>query len=244
MKRLQADGRLVNPPVATCYKGRYIILDGATRFTALQRLDYPHIIVQVVQAEKHGFELHTWHHVISSELPFAALQDHLLRIEGLSLRPIPSDQIRDAFEQEVPICYFLNREGSAFLAEVEGGAARLEIVNAVVASYSAWGDVERTLLTDLPPLLGQFPRMTAIAIFPQFRPELVFEVARNGGLLPAGLTRFVIPGRILRLNAELNRLMRDEPLPAKRAWLNGFLQEKLARSRLRYYQEPVILLDE
>ena len=36
----------------------------------------------------------------------------------------------------------------------------------------------------------------------------------------------------------------DEPLLAKRAWFNQFLSEKLARSRLRYYQEPVILLDE
>ena len=68
--------------------------------------------------------------------------------------------------------------------------------------------------------------------------------ASQGGLLPAGLTRFVIPGRILRLNADLERLKADEPLPAKRAWFNDFLAQKLARSRLRYYQEPVILLDE
>ena len=50
--------------------------------------------------------------------------------------------------------------------------------------------------------------------------------------------------RILRLNADLDRLKKEEPLPAKRAWFNDFLEEKLARSRMRYYQEPVILLDE
>jgi hypothetical protein len=96
----------------------------------------------------------------------------------------------------------------------------------------------------MPRLLGQFPEMTAVAIFPQFEPQTVFKVASQGNLLPAGLTRFVIPGRILRLNADLERLKKEEPLPAKRAWFNDFLEEKLARSRMRYYQEPVILLDE
>jgi hypothetical protein len=117
-------------------------------------------------------------------------------------------------------------------------------MNELVASYTAWGQIERTLLTDLSRLLAQFPQMTAVAIFPQFKPETVFNVASSGELLPAGLTRFIIPGRILRLNADLERLKRDEPFAEKRAWFNHFLEEKLARSRLRYYQEPVILLDE
>ncbi|MDV7390811.1 hypothetical protein RZS08_05635, partial [Arthrospira platensis SPKY1] len=93
-------------------------------------------------------------------------------------------------------------------------------------------------------LLAQFPQMQAVAIFPQFKPEDVFDAAAQGDFLPAGLTRFVIPGRILRLNASLARLKQDEPLAEKRAWFNQFLAEKLTRSRLRYYQEPVVLLDE
>ena len=86
--------------------------------------------------------------------------------------------------------------------------------------------------------------MTAVAIFPQFKPETVFTVASRGDLLPAGLTRFIIPGRILRLNADLERLKKAESLTEKRMWFNQFLEEKISRSRLRYYQEPVILLDE
>jgi hypothetical protein len=86
--------------------------------------------------------------------------------------------------------------------------------------------------------------MVAIAVFPQFEPSDVFNTASAGHFLPAGLTRFVIPGRILRLNADLERLRRNETLAEKRAWFNQFLEQKLARSRLRYYQEPVILLDE
>ncbi len=67
MGRLEEDGLLVNPPLTTFWKGRYVILDGATRFTSFSRLGYRHIIVQVVDAQQPDFELHTWYHAISHE---------------------------------------------------------------------------------------------------------------------------------------------------------------------------------
>lgn len=244
MSRLEEDRLLVNPPVTTFWNGRYIVLDGATRSTAFKRLGYRYLIVQVAQPERTGFELHTWYHAISSPQPFTELVEHLKSIDGLILLPLSQKQIRSAFRQKDALCYFLDREGKATLAQAAPDTDRLAVMNALVSRYTNWGKVERTLLTDLPRLLGQFPEMTAVAIFPQFEPQTVFEVSSQGKLLPAGLTRFVIPGRILRLNADLERLKKEEPLPAKRAWFNDFLEEKLARSRMRYYQEPVILLDE
>ena len=250
MERLEDDGRLVNPPVTTYWKGRYVILDGATRYSALQRLGYPHAIVQVVDQGQAGFELHTWYHAIAAEgdspdiPPFAELEAQLRPIAGLTLRPITAEESRQALEQPAALCYFLARDGQLTLAEVAPGASRVAVMNAIVDTYNAWGSVERTLLTDIDRLLAQFPRLVAVAVFPQFAPADVFDAAAQGDFLPAGLTRFVIPGRILRLNADLERLKRAEPLAEKRAWFNDFLGGKLARSRLRYYQEPVVLLDE
>lgn len=244
MERLEEDARLINPPIVTFWNDRYIILDGATRFTALQRLGYPHVIVQVVDAHRDDFELHTWYHVISGERPASDLLSELVTIPGLSLRPVPVEEAQNALKETGALCYFVDRDGQAVLARAGEGAGRLQVMNEVVARYSTWGNVERTLLTEIERLRGQFPQMKLVAIFPQFVPEDVFETASLGRLLPAGLTRFVIPGRILRLNADLERLRVAEPLPAKRAWFNDFLARKLARSRLRYYQEPVILLDE
>lgn len=250
MERLEDDGQLVNPPVTTYWKGRYVILDGATRYSALQRLNYPHAIVQVVDKDTAGFQLHTWYHAISTEeapaaeTEFASLAARLAQIEGLILRPLSPDETQSALQRPQSLCYFADRQGQLTLAEVGPEASKLAIMNAIVDTYNAWGVVERTLLTDIDRLLAQFPRLAAVAIFPQFTPEDVFDAAADGQLLPAGLTRFVIPGRILRLNADLERLKRDEPLAEKRAWFNQFLAGKLSRSRLRVYQEPVILLDE
>lgn len=244
MERLEEDGRLVNPPLTTYWNGKYIVLDGATRTTAFNWAGYPHLIVQVVPHDQEGFTLHTWYHAISSDKSFDHLLLHLQQIPGLVLSPLPTNKLPNVFQDPKALCYFLNRNGQATIAQANADADRLQVMNDLVTAYTAWGDVERTLLTDLPRLLAQFPKMTAVAIFPQFDPTTVFEVASRGELLPAGLTRFLIPGRILRLNADLARLKENKPLAAKRAWFNQFLEEKLARSRLRYYQEPVILLDE
>jgi hypothetical protein len=244
MEGLEAEGRLINPPIVTQWNDRYVILDGATRFASLQRLGYPYVIVQLVDAGRDDFELHTWYHAISSKRSLSELMAHLESIPGLKLAPCSPAAETSVLADPQALCYFLARDGNVTVAQAAPGADRLEMMNALVDAYTRWGAVERTLLTDLSRLLAQFPELAAVAVFPQFRPETVFEVASRGELLPAGLTRFIIPGRILRLNADLQQLKKDEPLAAKRAWFNRFLTDKLARSRLRYYQEPVILLDE
>src|SRR5262245_31708300 len=47
MARLVAEGKLINPPITARYKDKYVVLDGATRLTAMRQLGYPYIVVQV-----------------------------------------------------------------------------------------------------------------------------------------------------------------------------------------------------
>ena len=90
----------------------------------------------------------------------------------------------------------------------------------------------------------EVPGMALLVVFPQFKVAEVLHAALSGDLLPAGITRFVIPGRILRLNADLAMLKSNVELAHKRAWLEQMVAEKLARRNVRFYQEPVTLLDE
>ncbi len=243
--RLEQDGLLVNPPITTFWKDQYVVLDGATRFSSLKELGYRQIIIQVVDPQQKGFDLHTWYHAISHEsLSWDDLEETITQIDGIRLIPLSGRAIRSALNDPRTLCYFINRDGETTLAQGLEGVERLGAMKELVAIYTKWGDVERTLVTDLPRLTAQLPNVQAVAIFPQFKPKDVFDAATAGNFLPAGLTRFVIPGRILRLNADLNRLKKEEPMSQKKAWFNQFLAEKLSRSRLRYYQEPVVLLDE
>ncbi len=241
---LMEAGQLVNPPIVTPWQDRFVVLDGATRVTAMQQLGFPFLVVQTAATEREGFALHTWYHAVSADEPFAALMKTLRSIDGLALTPLSPEQAQQALRERDALCYLVEREDRAWLAECLPGARRLALLNALVAAYTRWGSVERTLQADLQRLTGLFPRLRALVVFPQFSPETVFSVAARGELMPAGLTRFIIPGRILRLNLDLEQLRREEPLASKRAWFEQFLADKLARSKLRYYQEPVILLDD
>jgi hypothetical protein len=160
------------------------------------------------------------------------------------LLPLETKDIQSALSEPRTLCYFLDEKGQATMAQEEESVNRLAVMKKLVHTYSSWGLVERTLITDIGRLLAQFPQMKTVAVFPQFVPHDVFDAARDGNLLPAGLSRFIIPGRILRLNAELARLRREESLSEKRAWFDDFLAEKMQHSRLRFYEEPVVLLDE
>ena len=51
------------------------------------------------------------------------------------------------------------------LAKAAEGADRLALMNRIVATYNQWGVVERTLVTELDRLRGQFPQMKAVAVF-------------------------------------------------------------------------------
>ena len=245
MSLLERDGRLVNPPIVLAWQGRYVVLDGATRYTALTRLGYRYIIAQIVSSSTPGFDLHTWYHVISGTQSFSSLQQELADLPGLRLSALDTADLPLVFiNRPAAICYLIDRQGRLVLVEAANAKDKLAVMKEMVSYYTAFGEVERTLLADNVRLLSHYPDMIAAAIYPQLKPEEVFGAAGRGDRLPAGLTRFVISGRILRLKADLSRLKRDEPLAAKRVWLNRLLADRLASSRLRYYEEPVVLLDE
>ncbi|MDQ7028533.1 MAG: NAD(P)-dependent oxidoreductase [Ardenticatenia bacterium] len=239
-------GVLVNPPVVVAHQhDLYVVLDGATRTEAFRRLGIPHIVVQVVNPTDAGVTLHTWHHAISGP-SWDELSTLLEEVPGLRLNEQPAGNVHVRLkEQANTLAYFLTTDGRAFLAVLDDGSLDpLDVLNDAVARYTAWGHVARTLITDVQRLRAAYPQVVALAVFPQFSIQDVLDIAARGKHLPQGITRFIVPGRVLRLNAPLDILWDDRPLSAKQNWLDEVVQEKLALRRVRYYQEPVVILEE
>lgn len=253
-KAIQDDSMLVNPPVVAEWQGKYVVLDGATRTGAFRELRIPHIVVQVVDSNRSDVDLHTWYHVVS-DITTDELTEVLSQIEGLKLTEVSPAEAQTLLREREALAYLVMPGGSeasqdgagvrAYLAELaDEDYNRLDVLNAMVEGYTVRGDVARTLTTDLHNLQTTYPGMAALVVFPQFTPNFVLEVAGQGRYLPQGITRFIIPGRVLRLKAPLDVLRSDEPLAAKRRWLDEYVREKLARRSVRYYQEPVVLLED
>ncbi|MFO7632911.1 MAG: NAD(P)-dependent oxidoreductase [Caldilinea sp.] len=245
-KRLTQEGRLINPPiVAEMSDGRYVVLDGATRVTAFKQLAIPHIIVQVVDLQRGNVKMNTWFHAIHGGRGDSLVQV-VSRVDGVKLTPTPVDHLPHALWERSALAYLITAERSGYLLELIDRDAGdwIDVLVELVDAYGAWGDVGRTLDTDMDALCAQYSDLAGLVVYPQFSPEIVIQVAERGRLLPAGITRFLIPGRILRLNAPLDVLATDVSHSAKADWLDRIVEEKLANRGVRYYEEPVMLLDE
>ncbi|MBC8506651.1 MAG: hypothetical protein ISR58_12760 [Anaerolineales bacterium] len=241
--RLEIAETLVNPPVVVESEGYYIVLDGATRTTAFKQLEYPHIVVQAVSAEDEHLLLHTWYHALCGPAP-EDLLSHLQNRKSYEIVPASDYSLANGAIYPRVICslHFLDEQN--FVIQNAENVDRLTALNEFVSDYTEIARIERTLNTDKSELANEVDDLSALVIFPQFSIKDVLLAALNGQLLPAGITRFVIPGRVLRLHADMEYLRSGESLTRKNAWLDRLLADKMTRRRVRYYQEPVFLLDE
>ena len=242
-KRLEQDNLLSNPPIVVEAGDHYVVLDGATRVTALKQLGYPHIIVQVAASQR-GLSLHSWYHAVRNIEP-AQLLSILGQVEFVTLMETDAQEVLDKMFEFGGLCYIHLVDGRVFVIQAATGVNHLKALNSITEAYiSAAGRITRTLHLDMETLRQEYPDLAALVVFPEYTVEQVLQIARAGRVLPAGITRFIIPGRVLRLNAGLDKLKSDDSLTEKNRWLHDLIINKLGDGEIRYYQEPVYLLDE
>lgn len=241
--RLEDMGRLANPPIVTPLEDRYMVLDGATRTAALKQLGYPHAVVQIT-TEEEGLGLHTWYHVIQ-KISESDLKQLLEELPDITLEMVQPDQAADRMFEYGALCYVHFGNGDAYLIQPRVGVNRLDALNMLTETYIEASFVDRTLESDLARLKSEYPELTALVVFPEYTVGQVMQVTLSGRYFPAGITRFLIPGRILRVNAELEILKsKTMSLSEKNRWLRRHLEEKVQGNHVRFYSESIYLLDE
>ena len=242
--RLSADGILKNPPIVASLPGsdRFLLLDGANRVSALQNLDIPHLIVQVEPFENERLEVRHWNHVVRD-----IEARELLR----KAREIPSLSVSEGRPEDIA-----KEEG--FLASVTTGedrslhlfdrgslAARVEHLHALVdVYYRGEARMDRVNHSDVASLRQHHPHFGALVSFPDFAKSDVRAVAEGGHLLPSGVTRILVPRRVLGFNLRLPLLKSSLPLEEKRRWLAEEMRHKVSEHKVRYYQEPTFVFDD
>lgn len=240
--RLASEETLVNPPVVIHSEGAYVVLDGATRSQAFRQLGYPHVVVQVVDPDRDKIELHRWNHALTDVTP-GQLMGRLRRTGGVYWELADQATAELALEQRDILSYLVTPDDQWYMAVAEAGADGMTALNEIVAAYTRLGcTIVRTLETH--PAETGIPKMAGLMVFPRLSIDEVLRAGIDQKLVPAGITRFVIPGRVLRLHASLERLRAEVPLARKQAWLDKLITAKVYGRKVRYYQEPVLLLDE
>ena len=253
-QRLKAEGLLKNPPIAASLAeeegeedARLVVLDGANRVTALNSLGYLHILVQVVRYEQPFVTLTTWHHVVTGmdQEQFSA---DLNALEGLEFQPLDLLHARAGLSRREFLAYLIRADGHVLAARTEAPRRSVHeqnrLLNAMVDTYKDRGKLFRATTDNLDEAGHLYPDLTGLVIFPNYDPAEVLALARDGELLPTGLTRHLIQGRALRTNYPLSELSSSDTLEAKNARLQAWLKQKLASKEIRFYGESTYLFDE
>jgi hypothetical protein len=248
IKRIQRSGILRNPPIVSPLpddSGRYMVLDGANRTTALRKMGFPHALVQIVQPDDPGLRLQKWNHVIWE----LSAEDFL---RGVSELPDINLSTSEDLNEEPDLwgdC------GLAVIQLPDGGAYtvctsdnelvnRVRQLNAIVDCYKDQSHLDRTFADRVEKLQGIYPNLCGLVIFPHFDVQHVMSLAGQGYLLPAGITRFTVSPRALHVNYPLEELASEKSLEEKNADLQRWIQHRIARKGIRYYAEPTFLFDE
>jgi hypothetical protein len=245
-KRLAADGVLRNPPVVAPIRddGRYVVLDGANRVTAIQSLGLPHAVVQVVDYDDPDLILDTWYHLVSG-YPRDEFNHMLTELVGVCLEPSDAMHARAQVARREALAYIAYPDNGVYTICAEGDLhQRTARLNDIVNIYKTRGKIYRANTDHLESLLPYYDDITVLVVFPRYEPAEIIDLARVHALLPAGVTRHVIPRRALRINFPLPVLRQNSPLAEKNAWLRDWLKSKMAAKEVRYYQESTFLFDE
>jgi hypothetical protein len=246
LKRLQNEAVLRNPPIVAPFndgEGRFVVLDGANRTTAFRQLGVPHIVAQVVPYDH--VQLHVWHHVIT-QCSLSNLLDAIRGIVGLEVRESDLMSARAALARREAIA-FVSCEQTHKTDVISGGSdvvGRTELLIRLVDVYEGCARVQRTTSDTLADARKSFPDASAVVVFPRYEPAEIIDLARTGVMLPAGITRHVLPLRALRLNFPMELLCCDLTLAQKQGQLSEWIHERVKNRQVRAYSEPTVMFDE
>jgi hypothetical protein len=245
---LRREGILRNPPIVLRLSGheeRYLVLDGANRTTAFQQLGFKYVLAQVVHPGDNQVAVETWNHAVLN-----LTEEELLGAVGAAgeaelLESTPEQATADMI-QGTSLAYLSLRSNRVMsvAAIVPDLRSRVAGLNRTVQAYQSRGRIERTNAGSAAELERAFPAAAGLVVFLAFTVQDVVEAASEGLLLPAGLTRFIVSPRALRVNYPLEALALDETREAKEQALTRWVHDRVVGRKVRYYAEATYLFDE
>lgn len=229
VERIASEGVQVNPMV--CYQaadGTFVLLDGATRTEALKALGMVHGVIQVVDPDK--VTLETWHHVVREADADRIIEEIRVR-NDLQMGPFGDPPRVHVAE-------------GGYSSVVGKGLSPNATLSALVDTYVGKWTVSRVVDPSTDAVSWRFPDWSVIVEFPRLSVEDVVKAAVGNDLLPAGITRFLVNDRALRINIDLSLLASEASLEQKQGALDQLLGERAHAGRIRRYEETVYVLDD
>ncbi len=224
---------------------KLLVLDGVNRVSALRLLNIPDVLVQMVDYENEKVNLFSWNHLI-----FNAPKEEIIdKIRNLNLEVsfCPLNWGEEALKHERTISYFLFRDSLGFVVNNGNFTPEDKVKNLhqLIATYSSRSEIfyldsDNHLLS----IFEHFKNSSAINLIPRFDKKEILNLVQKGILLPFGVTRFIVPNRVLGLEVSCLVLSAQTPLSEKNLFLKELLAYRIKTKKAKFYQESVTLFNE
>jgi hypothetical protein len=248
-ERLRREQVLRNPPIVAGIEAeRCMLLDGANRVTACRDIGYSHIPVQWVEYGSPDIQLKGWHHLLL-EGTGLDLRSACAAIPGVRLSEVRSEQLLLLLAARHVYAVLVDAGGTFWGLFPATGHCTLHewiaVLHQVVDAYEGRSKVERIKWADDAELLPSYESLEhQIVLFPTLQKAELLELAASGTLIPTGISRHLVPGRALGLNLELEFLSRLGSEHALQEHFEAFVRRLEVEGRIRFYEEPVFILNE
>lgn len=222
-ERVQAEGFQRNPVIVAQHGGRHLVLDGAHRVSALKELGCRLALVQVVRP---GGAAESWGHLLDA----ASLRRLLKSTSGIEASGAGSGWVAEV--------QFAGGERLWLRARDEGVVPAARAMRELQRAYPDGEPVRRVA----PAEEVEIPEGAALVRYRRFSLRELTGLVERGEVLPAGITRFVIPDRVLNVCLPLVYL-KGGSLEERNRELREFIEDLERQGRIRRYSEPVILFE-
>lgn len=226
-ERMASESVQANPVIASAYGDSFLVLDGAHRVHALTELGLELAMIQEIETPARA---ESWQHLVDgSRLP------DLERLEGVEI----SSRSTGGFVAEISVpgggLFSMRPKGSPDLA------SEVELLWKIQALYPK--DPKGSVVTRVEP--GEDVILSEGEMLVRYRSfsatELVEMVSRKA-VLPAGITRFHVPRRVLGVRFPLESL-REGGAQTANSELRSLVEARRRENRVRRYDEPITLFE-
>lgn len=245
VERLAEDRHILNPPIVAPLQQAegYLLIDGANRISAMRLLGYSCVPVQIINYDDPTLRLGSWHHAVMRLL----WREWIEQLHSLDLM-VEAVSVAEAegalASREACAALLAADDKAAIIPASKNLRADVHAITHLIDTYKKSYPFERVDQTNFLELKSFYPDLAALVLFAPFEKNEVMQLVTDHLKLPTGLTRHSIPGRVLRMNIQLDVLRSDLSLADKNEWLEAFVRLRQQERHIRFYPEPVFIFDD
>lgn len=240
VERFDEEKVLFNPLILGRHKEQFVLIDGANRFEALRRTGCKIILAQLVDYNSPEVRLKSWYHFVNG-----------LDLNGLKAFLETAKIDHDSWNSAEGLESFnsvgvVSASGEAIQIKCSTAFSEILITLCKLNKYyeSRYSYIRIDSDTDVSDVGRLSQEDGLLFVYPDFKKEHILQIAVSAQKLPAGITRHLIPNRVLHIKILIEALKTDEHLDKRNEELEKFIQYKIDTQKVRLYREPILVFDE